>query len=728
MRRNEQLTAVISDICHHRLGKALNGLENFMLSHPHYPDRDVLAEIKDDYQLMVDYWVRGFNDPQRAVVYHQLLRRLYNLTANMMIQEQIVTNSYFQGIYLRPRQIRNDWTVSSVKKLLESFVADSVLLELEPKHTASEKSKALNLQHQNLMNDLFDYVLTSNIWSDALHDAFLELLLSPTVDAGDQQLLVSAISMSLQYVFDINKFKVLTSLYKQASTTSLRQRALVGWILALDEQKADIFPEMKQIVSDFCNDETCCQELTELQMQLYFCMDTDNDQRTIQNEIIPNLMHGNNLKISQHGLVETDEDTLEDILHPEESERSMEKMEQSMHRMSEMQKQGSDIYFGGFSQMKRFPFFQNSLSNWFAPFNPNHPDISQIWNDAKNSKFLHMIINMGGFCDSDRYSFVLAFEQVRNHLPANVVKMIDEGEAAPMPIGGQVDEEERKKPAFNRRMYLQNLYRFYRLHYMRREFPNPFEDQTKYLFFANELFVGTPLEKRMLEVVSFLMKRHRKDDAINVLCSINEEKNDTYDYHMLCAYLSIDPKKHFLRALELNPNNERALLGLAKEMFRKGSYEEAIDIYRQLLEINPEKKSYQLNKSVCLTNLHRYDEAEQILFRLNYENASDLNVARVLAWALTGNGKYEQAGRLYQQLMAEEKPADGDFLNYGFYLWLTGKINEAADYFRTYENNTQEQKNRWENVYELIRREENLLNKNGIIEEDIMMMFDLIGV
>ena len=106
------------------------------------------------------------------------------------------------------------------------------------------------------------------------------------------------------------------------------------------------------------------------------------------------------------------------------------------------------------------------------------------------------------------------------------------------------------------------------------------------------------------------------------------------------------------------------------------------------------------------------------MFRLNYENPDDLNVVRVLAWALTCDGKYEQAGRLYDQLMDVENPAEGDMLNYGFYLWFTGKIDEAASCFRSC----------GQEVYNQISNESDLLDKNGIIEEEIKMMFDLIGV
>ena len=66
---------------------------------------------------------------------------------------------------------------------------------------------------------------------------------------------------------------------------------------------------------------------------------------------------------------------MEDILHPGASEERMEKLEATYRRMMDMQKQGADIYFGGFSQMKRFPFFYD-ISNWLVPFYIQHPTCS----------------------------------------------------------------------------------------------------------------------------------------------------------------------------------------------------------------------------------------------------------------------------------------------------------------------------------------------------------------
>ena len=84
MQRTSQLNQIITDICQHRLGSSIDALENLLLSNPNQSDLEKLVAIKNDYQLMADYWQRGFDDPQRLQVYNQLLHRLYVLTTNIL--------------------------------------------------------------------------------------------------------------------------------------------------------------------------------------------------------------------------------------------------------------------------------------------------------------------------------------------------------------------------------------------------------------------------------------------------------------------------------------------------------------------------------------------------------------------------------------------------------------------------------------------------------------------
>ena len=600
-------------------------------------------------------------------------------------------------------------------------MSEVAMLDLEPQHTSQERRRSVFKQHHQFIGDIFAYILTSDIWTEGQGEAMEQLLLSPTIDSNDQQVIISAMTLAAMNCFDIVKFRVLMNVYLQSSDEYVRQRALVGWVLSIDDHlHQDLFPEQADLVKKALENPNCGKELVELQKQIYYCMSAEEDRDTIQKEIMPDLIKSQRNMMTRDDVLEQDEESiLNDILHPDEEEKNLEKVEASFHRMIDMQKQGSDIYFGGFSQMKRFSFF-NDITNWFTPYYKEHPGISQLFDRFGNVKFLQGILRWGPFCNSDKYSFVLAFDSVLMQIPENVRKMLDRGEAE---MVQKLEQEELNTPAYIRRIYLQDLFRFFRLFSQRQEFRNFFSyDHFECLFFDDEVFLSTKLQDHYHDIIVFLMKRNRIYEAKELIGDYEEEKYYTYDYYMLSAYLRNHKVADYQKALEIRPNDERALSGLGKALFEDEEYDQALNVFNQLLEINPNKKSYLLSK------LNRYDEAEQILFRLNYEDAGNLNVARVLAWTLTCNGKTEQAGRLYDQLMAEEEPADVDMLNYGFYLWLTGKINEAADCFRTYENNTKDQKEEWLNVHDLIKDEAELLHKNGIVEEEISMMSDLIGV
>ncbi len=730
MKQNEQLNGILEMVLNRQLGRSINELENYLLANPRQVDMEQLISIRNDYQLMVGYWQRGFDDPKREEVCDQLLHRMYALTMNIAIHWQLAESPYMKAIYQRPRNIRKDWSMSAVRASMEGFVSDVTLLDLEPEHVRQQKSDELYSRHWELMRDLFDYILTSRQWRESLGNAFLEMLLSPTLASIDQQLIVSAITLSAMQHFCFHKWRVLCEVWRLATDEPLRQRALVGWALTTDATAASLFTEMGDMVANMCNDEQTREQLAELQMQLIYCRQAEEDTNTIQKEILPDIMSGSKMKLTREGLVEMDEDTLDDILHPEASELAVERMEQSMQRMVDMQKQGADIYFGGFSQMKRFPFF-NDISNWFVPFYPQHPSISKTWNNARGGKFLKTLTRIGAFCDSDKYSFVLAFDHVLDRLPQSMLKMIEQGEAQAMPIGGEVATEDQKEPTFIRRVYLQNLYRFFRIYSARGEFNNPFADNERLFFFANPLFGMEQLSQQTLTVARFLMKRHQYQETMNVLDCLPEQQRDYQAYIMMGSALQHLPKmtRHsaaecFRMALQQKPDSERALAGLARSLFSSRNYEEALGLYERLMTMKSDHRTYQLNAAVCLLNVERGEEALKLLYKLNYMYPDDLNVSRVLAWAQTVCGKYEQADKLYCQLLAQEKPEASDMLNYGYCLWFAKNIVTAISMFRQFLSSQQDEN--YSIADEFLTAEHQLIASHGISDAEIQLMIDAV--
>ena len=730
MTQNEQLLKVIDFIENRRLGYAITQLENFLLSNPQLKtDLEKLISIQNDYKLMSDYWQRGYDDPEREMVYSQLLRRLYVLATNIIIHDRIFHVSFLKSMHTRPRQARKNWSIISRRRQLEEFVSDVAMLEFEPEEKLREKSIQIYVRHQLLTHDLFDYILTSRLWNDELADAFVDILLSPTIDTIDQQLIVSAITLSAINHFGINKFRILTEVSLKSTDEEVRQRALVGWVFCLDERKTAIYPEMEEMVRNFCENQDCLDQLAGLQIQLIYCMETEQDQRTIKDEIIPDILQGNSVKLTSRGLIEMEEDKLEEILHPEKTERDMERMEESINRIVEMQKRGTDVYFGGFSQMKRFSFY-NQLSNWFVPFYPQHPSISQIWNNTTGKTFLHTITNLGAFCDSDKYSFILAFDQVLKKLPPKMLEMIENGEASAMPLGGEIPIEEQRQKAFIRRRYLQNVYRFFRLFSMRSEFRNPFEESSQYVFFANQLFRHTQLADRMLEIASFLMKHKRFNEAKMVIDNYETESYSS-DYYLMKGSLlmrlpmrvSDSAVECFQQALEQKTDSEQAISGLARANFRNQNYAEALKAYRRLIDMKPDHRSYLLNAAICLTNMNENQEALKLLYKLEYLYPDDVNAKSVLAWVQTIEGKYEQAEKNYLQLLSQEQPQLVDMLNIGYCKWLEGKIVDAINHFKQIILRQQDGE-RFDFENEFMNVQYNLLKAHHISDTEIQMMIE----
>ena len=226
------------------------------------------------------------------------------------------------------------------------------------------------------------------------------------------------------------------------------------------------------------------------------------------------------------------------------------------------------------------------------------------------------------------------------------------------------------------------------------------------------------------EIAAFLLKQKRMHEVAKLLANYGEARRD-FQFWMMSGYLAqhhiketlveADDLQCYANALTLQPDNERALAGYARALFSRSKYQEALETYDKLLSISPDKKSYRLNRAVSLTNLGQYDEALKDLYRLNYESPDDQNVNRVLAWALVCEGKYEAADKIYTQLLSGDVHPD-DLLNYGYALWFSGNIDEAADCFHRFLKETGSE------AQYILDNEADLLREKGITEPEQQMM------
>ena len=298
-------------------------------------------------------------------------------------------------------------------------------------------------------------------------------------------------------------------------------------------------------------------------------------------------------------------------------------------------------------------------------------------------------------CSSDRYSFVIAFQDIANQLPQSLRDMMQRGEASLGEL--ELDDEERRSPTIIRRSYLMDLYRFFRLYPHRAEMSDPFTvEEHHWEFFSSPLLKDTPLDEYKRDVVRLMRKNKYFNSARRVVDTFPEKMHDV-EYYLW----KDDPYSAF----KLYPEDDRVWVALGKSAFKLGLYDLALEVYTALSSNYPENKRYMLNKAVCLVNTEKYDEAVKLLYQLNYEDPENVPAIRALAWALTCQGKTEQADRYYEELRQREAMTDEDRHNYGCNLWLQGRVEQAAEVLKTFDI-----------------RDKEWLRQRGISDVDIKMM------
>lgn len=702
------------------LGLALQQLHEFMVNNSLFEFEARYNEIESNYALMKDFMQKGYKDPQRDLLYLSLLQKSYALYFDFVLCVKQRTNS---GLSYYSRTSVSVNSVDTIKLRLEGFVQELAMLSLDG---FEEKIQSkIYQEHHEFITVLFYQLMTSAHWDVQTRELYIDLLLSPTIDNLDAQLMVSAITLSLLLMFDVEKFLLLLEVYRSSLDEKIKQRALVGWVMALPIEEGNLFPQVKEQIDTLLQTTEVKQDLLELQIQLIYCIDAEKDTAEIQKEIIPNLMKGHNLNI----INEMGEESIEDILNPESSEQAMESLEKSYHKMQEMHQKGSDIYFGGFSQMKRFPFF-NRISNWFCPFYPNHPELTPIAGMEGNG-FIQNLFKKGPFCNSDKYSFALAMSTIIQQIPSNIREMMG-NDAVFMT---QDIASEQNKGAYVRRIYLQDVYRFFKVSPLRSQFQDPFNSERENqrgFFFLNKIFKEASLENEVKELARFLWRKRKyswmKRLFIQFGCANDVESLALQARSALYNKDYYRAQTLYEKVLEHNTDDVAMLKGMAQASFYIEDFNVAERCYRKLYELMPEDKNIALNYCVaCIRNSH-VDEGVNLLFKLQYENENDLNILRALAWGQMMQQRVADAELNYQKIMLKQDDlCSNDYLHYAYCEWFLGKIEDAITALKDFVHREGKQdkdissflKECWSNDIELLK-------KNGVSDIDMNIIVDLV--
>ena len=200
-------------------------------------------------------------------------------------------------------------------------------------------------------------------------------------------------------------------------------------------------------------------------------------------------------------------------------------------------------------------------------------------------------------------------------------------------------------------------------------------------------------------------------------------------YAILMGYTNIDMGKaefsyqFFDYALKKEPENLWALKGKARAALDMEDYVTAAEVYSALLKLEPGQKNYTMNRCVALLKLGRTSEVREELFRLDYQYPDDMNVKRVLAWAMLADKSLDKAAQLYDTLLTST-PAHEDYLNAGYCQWAMGNIQQAVDLFREWLAKSGRSS---EMLLDEFQSDVETLSLYNISETDCYLMLSLVG-
>lgn len=239
-------------------------------------------------------------------------------------------------------------------------------------------------------------------------------------------------------------------------------------------------------------------------------------------------------------------------------------------------------------------------------------------------------------------------------------------------------------PAFFRRQYLQDLYRFFRINDSRKAFCDPFDSESNRMFLANRAFHAF-MHDEAISIVKFLIKRKMNVAAEAMLDNYYDEKQ--LDDNILAARIALKngdfgkAEKLFAKACEMDNHGGRSLKGYAQASFHCAHYAKATELYHRLAELFPDKRQYKMNEAIALINDKKEEEAVKILYELYYKDQGNIDIRRVLAWGLLCTQQTEKASKLYEGILASGNDMAVDHLNAGYCLWFMGQGEGAAKHF-----------------------------------------------
>ncbi|MDO8952429.1 MAG: tetratricopeptide repeat protein [Draconibacterium sp.] len=732
---DKEIKIMYSDICHsladRKLKPAFDLLEKMIGENLLEIYRDEWRNLEQTYRYMLQYTVEGIQDPERQKIYRKLIISVYVLADRVYEAARMKISSSMEYERKRISHLSQPVDFKNYLHLLEDFYIQNELAALvNDVDVKTEESKEDARTHQQKMVALFNHFWLKDGYNDEETSFLQQFFTSELIQEEYKSFIVSAVILSLLRYFDEKKFAILFDVYN-LQNVELTQRALVGLLINFYkyDSRIPLYPALTSRFMLINEEPGFKQSLERVIIQMIRSRETEKIQQKIRDEIIPEMIRiSPNLKnkINLEGLMG---EGLGDDKNPEwqeifkDSPGLMDKMEE----FSELQMEGADVFMGSFAMLKMYPFF-SEFTNWFMPFFIDNPQIAPLVNspDETFHWFMNALNSAPILCNSDKYSFCFSIQ----NLPKENREFMAQGMNAEMSQFEELQKDEElthpgRKAGFVSNQFIQDLYRFYKLHPRK----NDFEDIFKWRFdFHNKNTFAVILkedEKMLRNIGEYYFKKNYFEEAaeiFNLLLAI-EKNGELYQKIGFCYQKSGDYEKALeayqkAELFDINKLWNYKKIALCYRNLKQP--QKALEYYLEADKINDQDLNVELNIGHCYLELEEFEEALKYYFKVEYLEPGNKKVWRPLGWCSFVTGKKEQAVKYFQQLIDDE-PGKHDLMNMGHVQWSLGNRKSALEFYKKSisKNNFSEKE-----FYEVFEEDLHHLLNRGVEKEDVPIMLD----
>ena len=465
----------------------------------------------------------------------------------------------------------------------------------------------------------------------------------------DTCLSVSAITISCIEVFDAEKIILLIK-FSNHTNSKIATRAFVGLLICLQVHKNrySLYPNINNELNLLFNSDEKIHLAQTIYKQLIRSKETEKITKEIKDNILP-LINKIAPKIKDDFSITKNKDW------DEETENIQQMLEDSgiskkMENFQGLMQEGSDTNYSSFCMLKDMYFF-DSIENWFLPFYHDNKELDGLRND--NPEILDLVDNIMFLCDSDKYSFCLNLNRIPTSARGNLSEQLK------VTSDNKPETPDTKKDISN--LYIQDLYRFYKLYKGKEQLFDPFA--IDYNIYNSPFFRFLNEENTYLsELADFYFTKEQYQDALYAYKTKNqdiisiEESVETYKKIGYCHQKLMDYRKA-IEAYEKCEIIEEGNLWVNKNIafcYKKLSkYDCALKYYKQADSIAENNINIIFNLAVCYTELKEFDKGLNCFNKIEF-------------------------------LEVEATHSPEFYLYKGHCLWVNGKRAEAIENYKKY--------------------------------------------